>query len=117
MPGDSVDSLGNDMDITGIGFINRQLHIQAATYDKLTMDTHGDFLLVDANGNKVYGRNSLCFVEGMGTDDRIDYQEFIFDISPEEIGNYQLFGNYYSNGMNTKGNWKVTFPLTCSSAK
>jgi len=113
-PGNSVYSLGEGMDITGIGFVNGQLHIQTATSDKLTMDTHGDFQLVDANGNKVY-YNSVCFVAGMDTDNRTDYQEFIFDVSPEEIGNYSLLGNYYSSGMNTKGNWKVTFPLISSS--
>ncbi len=116
IPGNSVYSLGKGMDITGIGFVNGQLHIQTATSDSLTLDTHGDFLLVGANGNKVY-YNSVCFADGMITDNRIDYQEFIFDVSPEEIGSYTLFGNYYSNGMNTNGNWKVTFPLISSSEK
>lgn len=116
IPGKSVYLLGEDMDITGIGFVNDQLHIQAATHDKLTLDTHGNFQLVDANGNDVY-YNSICFVEGMGTNNRIDYQEFIFDVSPEKIGSYKLFGSYYSSGMNTKGNWKVTFPLISSSKK
>lgn len=116
IPGNSVYSLGEDMDITGIGFVNGQLHIQAATYGKLTLDTHGDFQLVDAGGNKV-NYNSVCFAEGMGTDHRIDYEEFIFDISPEEIGSYKLFGDYYSNGMDTKGNWKVTFPLISNNEK
>lgn len=116
IPGNSVYLLGEGMDITGIGFVNDQLHIQAATHDKLTLDTHGNFQLVDANGNDVY-YNSICFVEVMGTNNRIDYQEFIFDVSPEKIGSYKLFGSYYSNGMNTKGNWKVTFPLISSSEK
>lgn len=116
IPGNSVYSLGEGMDITGIGFVNGQLHIQTATYDKLTMDTHGDFLLVDASGSKVY-YNSVCFVAGVDTDNRTDYQEFVFDVSPEEIGSYSLLGNYYSSGMNTKGNWKVTFPLISSSEK
>ena len=116
IPGNSVYSLGKGMDITGIGFVNGQLHIQAATSDGLTMGTHGDFQLVDANGNKVF-YNSVCFVAGVDTDNRTDYQEFVFDVSPEEIGSYSLLGNYYSSGMNTKGNWKVTFPLISSSEK
>jgi hypothetical protein len=116
IPGNSVYSVGEGMDITGIGFVNGQLHIQVATYDKLTMDTHGDFQLVDANGNKVY-YNSVCFAAGVNTDNRTDYQEFIFDVSQEEIGSYTLLGHYYSSGMNAKGNWKVTFPLISSSEK
>lgn len=116
IPGKPFYSLGESMDITGIGFVNGRLHIQTATYDKLTMDTHGDFQLVDAGGNKVY-YNSVCYVAGMNADNRTDYQEFIFDVSPEKIGSYTLFGNYYSSGMNTKGNWKVTFPLISSSEK
>ncbi|WP_242981398.1 DUF4179 domain-containing protein [Ruminiclostridium sufflavum] len=116
IPGKAVYSLGKGMDITGIGYVDGQLHIQAMTYDKMTFDTHGDFQLVDANGSKVQ-YNSVCFADGMGTDNRIDYQEFIFDVSQERIGSYKLFGNYYSNGINTKGNWKVTFPLINSSEK
>ena len=111
IPGEPIYSLGDGMDITGIGFVDGRLHIQAATYDKLTRDTHGYFLLADADGGKVYP-DSVCFAEGTGTDRRIDYQEFIFDVSQEELSRFTLLGFYYSSGMNTKGNWKITFPLT-----
>ncbi len=116
IPGDPICSAGEGMDITGIGYINDELHIQVMTRDKLTLDTHGDLRLTDAGGNNVF-YDSISFAEDMNTGERTDYQEFIFDVSPDEIANYKLLGDYYSNRMNTKGNWKVTFPLTTGGEK
>ncbi len=110
VPRDPIYPFGNGMDVTGIGFVDGQLHVQVVTSDKLAFDTHGDLRLVDSAGSFVH-YNSVYFAADMGTADRVDYQEFIFDVGPEEIGRYKLSGNYYSNGMNTKGDWRVVFKL------
>ena len=42
---------------------------------------------------------------------RLDYQEFVFDISPEDLGNYALYGDFYTASARIDGNWRITFPL------
>ncbi|MGI5984806.1 MAG: DUF4179 domain-containing protein [Clostridiales bacterium] len=99
------------IDVTAAGYVDGKLHLQLATRDKLTYDSHGYFYLLDSRGNKIGYVYSVSFAENIESDERIDYQEFVFDIPQDEIGNYSLFGSFYTSGLNTKGNWRVTFPL------
>ena len=41
----------------------------------------------------------------------MDYQEFVFDISPEDLGDYTLHGDFYTAAARIDGNWSITFPL------
>lgn len=111
VPGASIYAPVSGLDVTAIGYIDGMLHIQLATSDKLTLDNHGYFYLVDKTGNSIPYDYSVSFVEGMDSGSRVDYQEFVFDIPQNEIGNYTLFGFFYTSGLNTKGRWQVTFPL------
>lgn len=41
----------------------------------------------------------------------MDYIDFVFDIPPEELEHYTLYGNFYTASTLTEGLWRVTFPL------
>ena len=112
VPGASIYTPIRGLDVTAIGYIDGMLHIQLATSEKLTLDNHGYFYLVDKAGMSVPYDYSVSFVEGMDSSGRVDYQEFVFDIPQDEIGDYTLFGSFVTSGLNTKGRWQVTFPLT-----
>lgn len=99
------------IELTGIGYIDGKLHIQTAVKDNLDKDNHGFFYLKDSNGNKVDCSYSFDFVNQYEQPGRIDYSNYVFDISQSEISNYTLHGYFVTSGMITKGNWEVTFPL------
>ncbi|MDF2879266.1 MAG: hypothetical protein K0S30_2362 [Clostridia bacterium] len=99
------------IDLTGIGYIDGNLHIQTAVKDNLDKDNHGYFYLKDSNGNKIDCSYTFSFVNQYEQAGRIDYSNYVFDIPQSEISNYTLYGYFVASGMLTKGNWKVTFPL------
>ncbi len=111
LPGATVYTPISGLDVTAIGYIAGMLHIQLATSEKLTLDNHGYFYLVDKEGDRVQSDYSISFAEGMNSDDRVDYQEFVFDIAPDKIGDYTLYGSFWTSGLRTEGRWRVTFPL------
>lgn len=111
VPGASICSPINGIDVTAIGYVDGALHVQLATSDKTSLDNHGYFYLMGENGQRLQYDSSVSFVEGIDSNNRVDYQEFLFDIPSEQIANYTLFGSFYTGGLNTKGNWRVTFPL------
>lgn len=117
VPGPSIYTPVLGLDVTAIGYIGGMLHIQLATSEKLTFDNHGYFYLTDKAGKQILYDYSVSFVEGMDSVGRVDYQEFVFDIPQNEIGNYTLFGSFYTSGLNTKGRWQVTFPLAASEER
>ncbi len=113
VPGASLCTPINGLDVTAVGYIDGMLHIQSSTADKLTYDTHGYFYLVDEDGNQIQYDYSVSFFEGeINGENRVDYQEFIFDIPQNELRNHTLYGSFYTSGQKTEGNWRVTFPLT-----
>lgn len=104
------------IDLTGIGYVDGKLHIQTMVENNLDKDNHGYFYLEDADGNQIccgseLGNWSVHFVTGMDTRDRIDYNEFVFNITPEELAQCKLYGEFWTSGLLTEGNWRVTFPL------
>ena len=93
--------------ITNIGFIDNKLHIQIYFEDILSYDNHGYIELRDESGNKAeYYSISFWDDEKVGS-----YDEIVYDISPEDIENYQAYGYFVICKNRTKGNWQVTFPL------
>ena len=93
--------------ITNIGFIDNKLHIQIYFEDILSYDNHGYIDLRDESGNKAeYYSISFWDDEKVGS-----YDEIVYDISPEDIENYQAYGYFVVCKNRTKGNWQVTFPL------
>lgn len=107
----SVDGI----DLTGIGYINGNLHIQTAVKDNLDKDNHGFFYFKDSNGNKVNCNYNFYFSNQYEQPGRIDYCNYVFDIPQNELANYTLHGDFVTSGMKTEGNWRVTFPLEKSN--
>lgn len=116
-PGSSLDSPIKGLDVTAIGYLDRMLHIQLATTGKLIFDPHGYFYLVDQDGNKVQSDYSVNFIEDADSDNRVDYQEFLFNIPQSEVETYSLYGSFYTSGLHTEGKWQVTFPLVTDESK
>lgn len=111
LPESPIISPVNGIELTGSGYINGRLHIQMRTADKLTLDTHGYLYLVRSDGTKIPAASKISFADGLDTGKRLDYDEFIFDIPQSELGSFELYGSFFSGGTNTKGSWRVTFPL------
>ena len=54
---------------------------------------------------------TISDLENITSENRIDYDEYIFDIPQSEIGQYSLYGDFVISGLFTQGNWEVTFPI------
>ncbi len=93
--------------ITNVGVIDNKLHIQIYFEDISSYDNHGFVDLRDEAGNQAeYYSIHFWDDEKAGS-----YDEIIYDISPEDIENYQAYGYFVTCKNRTKGNWQVTFPL------
>lgn len=98
------------IDFTGVGFIDGKLHIQYAVKDRSQNDNHGYFYLVDQMGNQIHSTYSISALDSSsGT--RIDYQEQVFDVPADQVGAYQLMGDFVTADQMVRGNWRVTFPI------
>ena len=97
--------------LTGMGYTDGMLHIQTMVPNLLETDNHCELFLVDGEGNqRLYDYKINAFgstAETKGT----DYQDCIFNISPEELENYTLHGYFMTSGFHIKGDWSVTFPI------
>ena len=102
---------------TGAAFLDNQLHLQIAAEDNLTKDNHGYFYLKDTNGERLSYESSFFFMEYAADGTRMDYNEFVFDLSPEEVDRYNLYGTFFTSNGYTEGDWQVTFPLQENKCK
>ncbi len=94
--------------VTGIGFIDGKLHIQAYYENILETDNHGYFYLVNADGDEISSEASVSFWDSERSG---SYEEYIFNVSPNEINNYTLYSHFWTCNSLTQGDWQVTFPL------
>lgn len=104
------------IELTGAGYVDGKLHLQTAVENNLEKDNHGFFYLMDSSGERLEHTYSISFREQTENSDAIDYQEYVFDISPDNIGEYKLYGYFVTSGRWTEGNWRVTFPLINKSS-
>lgn len=107
-PSEPEKTPAEGVSITGIGYIDRMLHIQASFENPADF---GYFFLMDGNGNKVQCSDYVSFSESIDNGLQVSYHEYIFDIPESEIGMYSLYGTFVTGGVFTRGNWQVTFPL------
>lgn len=94
--------------VTGVGFINGKLHIQIYYENILETDNHGYVYLVNAAGDEIKYEASVSFWDSKRVG---SYDEYIFDVTPDEIQNCELYGHFWTCNSLTNGNWQVTFPL------
>ncbi len=98
------------IELTGYGYIDGKFHIQVGIPNRLENDNHGSFYVFDENGEKRYCDYHISWKEAV---DKavVTYEEYVFDIPPEEMKNQKLYGEFITSQGTTKGNWQVTFPL------
>lgn len=98
------------IDFTGIAFVNGKLHIQIGIKDRSSNDNNGYFYLVDAAGNRIDEDGSYGFRDETSSS-CIDYSEYVFSVTPEQLKECKLYGNFWTSGLLIEGNWKVTFEI------
>ena len=111
---------GNGAGITAMGYIDGRLHIQVRYENMWETDNHGWLSLEDADGG-ILDCEEYQFWGGERTQHRIAdyviigypdyYQEFIWDISPQELSRYSLRGEFVLCDTLVDGGWEVTFNL------
>lgn len=102
-------SLVNGVTLTALGFIDNRLHIQVYYEDILKTDNHGFVYLKDESGNTI---DYLLNVAFWDEEQKGSYEEYIFDISPEDdLSNFSIWGYFKTCKNLTTGDWKVTFPI------
>jgi len=109
-PGEDIYKITDNMSISGIGYINGKLHVQLKMIGKLELDPHGHVYLVSKTGETVKSVYAKSFLQK--NDERVDYEDHVFDIPIEKIGEYELFGSFYTAGVNIEGDWQVTFDVS-----
>ena len=100
--------------ITGIGYVDGKLHIQLYTPRRHTYGDHAFLYLKSGAGEPLAG--SMFYRGGYNTGDpesdrEADYIDYVFDVKPEELPKYTLFGDFYGYQTRVDGNWSITFPL------
>ncbi len=106
VPGGSEIPAVDAYTISAIGFLDDGLHIQLRHETNDFWDNeHLNLFHPDAEEPV-----SESYVSFKGNDG-MDYEEHIFDISPEEIDGWGLKGYFATGGKTVKGNWTVTFNL------
>lgn len=115
VPQDPIITPAENISITGMGYVDGLFHVQMAITNKLELDPHAWLYLVDQAGNRIERYYTFGTIEGMengeDTGNRIDYEEFVFDVSPDELANYTLQGDFYTATQLIEGDWRITFPL------
>lgn len=96
--------------ITGIGYIEGDLHVQVYYDDILKTDNHGMISLKNKeNGEMILSCGSVSFFD---EDEVGSYEDYIFsDISIEKLQDYELYGEFMTSDGSITGNWNVTFPI------
>ena len=110
LPGAPLTTPADGMSITAAGYADGLFHVQVQLADRLRTDNHCSLSLRTSEGTVIDPRANVYFTD-YATEDRTDYVEFLFDVSPEELANCTLLGDFYTSGLYTEGRWRVTFPL------
>ncbi len=105
------NGLSHDIDgidwarLTGIGFIDNQLHLQYQYTENRRDFNGGSFSLYNRNGEEIKSTNALHFGEN-----RLGYVEHVYDIgSPEELRDISLKAQFNSSAGYIDGQWNISF--------
>lgn len=100
------------VDITGFGYIDGTLHIQAYYHNITKTDNHGWITLRSVDGTSMNASYSTSFWDDTQSG---SYQEYVFHIPEEKLASYQVVGEFITCGQMIEGDWEVTFPLSDAS--
>lgn len=110
-PGEVLAEPAPGLPVTAAGYADGLFHVQLCRGDATALDNHGQLWLEDGEGARLDSLDSVYFTDLKEENARLDYQEFVFDIAPEELENYTLHGDFYTAAARIDGNWRITFPL------
>lgn len=97
------------VEITGLGYLNGELHVQVYYHDIAANNSHGFLSLAAPNGQKIEYDYAVSFWD----EDRAgSFDEVIFEIPWERLKDCRIYGEFISGGCHTKGDWEITFPLS-----
>ena len=110
VPGEVLSTPVEGVSMTGLGFVDGCLHVQTHYDDIRHTDNHGYVTLVHRETGEVLQRaRSLSFFDSDGTG---SYQDECFPgITPDTLGDYDLYGTFVTASPAITGRWSVTFPL------
>lgn len=99
----------HNVELTGMGYVDGNLHIQCAVKNDYESDNEGKFYLIDKTTfDAVSSKYDFCFID---EDDNIKYCEYVFDVSKEDLENYKILCDWFVQGVKIKGDWKATFQI------
>lgn len=118
----SLASPYDGISLTGLGYIDGDLHIQTRYSDVFRHDNHGSCYLIGENGEKsdlidldpdsifvTYWAEGSNGSPAEGEND--DINEFVFHMDSDELSKYKLGGEFFHSNGYVKGDWEVTFKL------
>jgi len=96
--------------ITGVGYVDGNLHVQVYYEDILNTDNHGSIALLHREtGETIICNSSVSFFDD---ENKGSYDDYIFTgISVDALGDYALYGYFVTATGSVEGNWSITFPL------
>lgn len=101
-----------NIEFTALGYIDGQLHLQTAVASNLANSNHGYVYFIDSAGNII--NYNECYIFELTSGEagiHKDYYEFVFDIEPEELDSYSLYGYFITTETIINGDWQVSFLL------
>lgn len=110
-PGPVLAEPAPGLAVTAAGYADGLFHVQLCQGDAGELDNHG-FLWLENRERERLEKLGLAYFANLSEESaRLDYQEFLFDVSPEELENCTLHGDFYTASARIDGNWRITFPL------
>lgn len=108
-PSSPLANIMDGISVTGIGYIDGELHVQTYYEDILKTDNHGYVYLIDKNNRRI----SADFADISFWDDgrKGSYDEKVFDIDYSDLENYSLYGKFWTSNGYKSGDWEVTFKM------
>ena len=97
------------VDITAMGYVDGDLHIQVRYENVLKTDNHGYIYFQNNEGEKITCNANVEFSTDSEYQER--YVEYIYDLSDIELAEYDAYGYFVTSDTLITGNWSVTFPL------
>lgn len=110
-PGGVLAEPAPGLAVTAAGYADGLFHVQLCQGDASELDNHGFLWLENGEGERLDGLGAVSFTDLTNEAARLDYQEFLFDVLPEDLEACTLHGDFYTAAARIDGNWRVTFPL------
>lgn len=110
-PGEALAEPAPGLPVTAAGYADGLFHVQLCQGNAVELDNHGRLWLESERGQRMDSLASASFTDLTEEGARLDYQEFVFDVEPEDLANYTLHGDFYTASARIDGNWRITFPL------